>query len=125
MNVHPIKTKADYKRTLVEIERLWDAAPNTPAGDRLDILATLVSAYETKHYPIDSPDPIEAILFHMEQKGFTRRDLEPLMGSRARVSEVLNRKRPLTLAMIRQVSAALDIPAEVLIHPYPLQRDCA
>lgn len=125
MNVYPIKTKADYRRALAEIERLWEAEPNTPAGDRLDILATLVSAYEAEHYPIDLPDPIEAILFHMEQKGLVRRDLEPLIGSRARVSEVLNRKRPLTLAMIRQLSAALDIPVEVLILPYPLQRDCA
>lgn len=125
MNIYPIKTKADYKRALAEIEALWNAEPNTPEGDRLDILATQVNAYEALHYPIGSLDPIEAILFHMEQQGLTRRDLEPLIGSRARVSEVFNRKRPLTLAMIRQLSAALAIPPEILIQPYPLQRDCA
>jgi HTH-type transcriptional regulator/antitoxin HigA len=97
-----------------------DAAADTPEGDRLDLLATLIEHYETRHYPIETPDPIAAIEFMMEQKGLTRRDLEPAIGSRGRVSEILTRKRPLTLAMIRELSPLLSLPADVLIPPYEL-----
>src|SRR3954454_16609843 len=113
----PIRTKADYKRALSEAERLWGAKSGTPKGDRLDVLATLIDAYETRHYPMDPPDPIEAIQFRMEQQGLTRKDLEPLIGTRTRVAEVLNRKRNLSIEMIRRLHQQLGIPAEVLIQP--------
>jgi HTH-type transcriptional regulator/antitoxin HigA len=115
MDIKPIKSERDYQRALKEIDKLMGAKANTPQGDRLDVLATLVTAWEEKHYPIDPPDPVEAIRFAMEQRGLTRRDLEPYIGSRARVAEVLNRKRSLTLAMIRRLHAGLGIPAEVLL----------
>jgi HTH-type transcriptional regulator / antitoxin HigA len=118
MDIRPIRTKADYRNALKEVERFWDADPGTPEGDRVDVLTTLISAYEAEHYPVEPPDPIAAILFMMEQKGLTRRDLEPAVGSRGRVSEVLTRKRAMTLPMIRALSKLLDIPAEVLIQPY-------
>jgi HTH-type transcriptional regulator / antitoxin HigA len=120
VDIRPIKTEADYQAALAEIERLFDAAPNTPAGDRLDMLATLVEAYEAQHYSIPAPDPIEAITYHMESRGLSRRDLEPYLGSRARVAEVLNRKRPLSLDMIRRLHTGLGIGAEILIQPYAL-----
>jgi HTH-type transcriptional regulator/antitoxin HigA len=107
---------------LAEIEQLFEAEPGTPEGDRLEILTTLVEAYEDEHYPIPSPDPIEAIRYYMESRGLVRRDLEPYIGSRARVSEVLNRKRPLTLTMIRRLHKELGIPADVLIEPYEYQQ---
>jgi HTH-type transcriptional regulator/antitoxin HigA len=113
--IKPIKSERDYRRALVEIDKLMDAKPNTPDGDRLDVLATLVSAWEERHYAIDPPDAVEAIRFAMEQRGLTRRDLEPYIGSRARVAEVLNRKRSLTLPMIRRLHAELGIPAEALL----------
>jgi HTH-type transcriptional regulator/antitoxin HigA len=115
MVIKPIKSERDYQRVIAEIEDLMDARPNTPRGDRLDVLATLAAAWEEKHYPIEPPDPVEAIRFAMEQRGLSRRDLEPFIGSRARVAEVLNRKRTLTLAMIRRLHAGLGIPAEVLL----------
>jgi HTH-type transcriptional regulator/antitoxin HigA len=115
MVIKPIKSQRDYQRALKEIDTLMGAKPNTPQGDRLDVLATLVAAWEEKHYPIEPPDPVEAIRFAMEQRGLTRRDLEPFIGSRARVAEVLNRKRSLTLPMIRRLHAGLGIPAEVLM----------
>lgn len=118
MEIRPIRTKADYRAALKEAERLWDAEPGTPAGDRVDVLVTLIEAYEAKRFPIPAPDPIAAIVFMMEQKGVTRRDLEPAIGSRGRVSEVLNRKRPLTLPMVRALSALLGIPTDVLVQPY-------
>jgi HTH-type transcriptional regulator / antitoxin HigA len=113
--IKPIKTQRDYQQALKEIDKLMDAKPNSPEGDRLDLLATLVSAWEERHFPIDPPDPVSAILFAMEQRGLSRRDLEPFIGSRARVAEILGRKRPLTLPMIRRLHAGLGIPAEVLI----------
>ena len=125
MDIKPIKTEADYQAALQEIEGLFDAAPDTPEGDRLDVLVTLVEAYEEKHYSIPKPDPIEAILYHMESRGLVRRDLEPYIGSRARVSEVLNRKRPLTMEMIRNLHKGLGIPAEILIQPYHTFKDAA
>jgi HTH-type transcriptional regulator/antitoxin HigA len=115
MTTGPIRTDAEHEAALEEIARLWDAAPGTADHDHLEVLAILVEAYEAAHHPIPPPDPVDAILFRMDQAGLTRKDLEPCLGSRARVSEVLNRKRPLTLAMIRKLHAYLDIPAEVLI----------
>ena len=122
MQVKPIKSERDYRRALKEVARLMDARPNTAEGDRLEVLATLVVAWEEKHHAIDAPDPIEAIRFAMEQRGLTRRDLEPLIGSRARVAEVLNGKRSLTLPMIRRLHSALGIAAEVLIRESKPQR---
>ncbi|MBE2202615.1 MAG: transcriptional regulator [Anaerolinea sp.] len=120
MEIHPIRTEQDYEAALAEIDQLWDAASGTPEGDKLDILATLVEVYEARHYPILPPDPIEAILHHVESQGLSRADLEPYIGSRGRVSEVLNRKRPLSLTMIRNLQRGLGIAAEVLIRPYDL-----
>jgi len=117
MEIKPIRTKADYRRTLKEIESLMDAAPNTAKGDRLDILVTLIEAYERKHFPMDLPDPVEAIKFRMDQMGLTPKDLEPMIGRRNRVYEVLNRKRPLTLKMAWRLHCDLGIPAENLIRP--------
>lgn len=119
MDIRPIRNKADHRRALREAERLWDAEPGTPEGDRLDVLVTLIEAYEAKHVSVPLPDPIAAIEFMMEQKGLSRRDLEPAIGSRRRVSEVLARKRPLTLPMVRKLNALLHIPADVLVQRYP------
>jgi HTH-type transcriptional regulator/antitoxin HigA len=113
----PIRTKADYEKALSEVEHLWGAKSGTSEGDRLDILATLIDAYETEHYPMDPPDPIEAIKFRMDQQGLSRKDLEPLIGTRTRVAEVLNRKRGLSIGMIRRLHDHLGISAEVLIRP--------
>jgi len=113
----PIRSEADYGRAMKELQRLWGARIGTPKGDRLDVLVTLMEAYEEQHYPIDLPDPIDAIQFQMEQQGLTRKDLEPLIGSRTRVAEVLNRKRNLSIAMIRRLHDRLGIPAEILIRP--------
>ena len=118
MDIRPLRTEADHRTALTELERLWESEPDTPDGDRVEVLSTLIEAYEAKRHPIPAPDPIAAILFMMEQKGLTRRDLEPAIGSRGRVSEILNRKRPLTLPMVRALSALLHIPTEVLVQPY-------
>ena len=115
MEIEPIKNDRRYRRALKEIEGLMTAKRNTPEGDRLDVLVTLVEAWEQKHYPLDLPDPVEAIKFHMDQKGLEPRDLIPFIGSRNRVYEILNRRRPLTLKMIRQLHEGLGIPAESLI----------
>ena len=115
--VRPIRTKRDYEAALKEVGRLWGAKAGTSEGDRLDVLATLIDAYETEHYPMDPPEPIEAIKFRMEQQGLTRRDLEGIIGTRTRVAEILNRKRGLSIAMIRRLNERLGIPAEVLIRP--------
>lgn len=115
--IKPIRTKRDYEAALKEIERLWGEKAGTPEGDRLDVLATLVDAYEAEHYPMDPPDPIEAIKFRMEQQGLTRTDLEEIIGTRTRIAEVLNRKRGLSIAMIRRLHERLGISAEVLIRP--------
>jgi HTH-type transcriptional regulator/antitoxin HigA len=121
MDIRPIRTDEEYRAALKEIERLWDAGIGSIEGDYVDVLTTLVEAYEAKHYPVPAPDPIAAIHFMMEQKGLTRRDLEPAIGSRGRVSEVLNRKRPLTLPMVRALSVLLDIPTDVLVRAYDTQ----
>jgi HTH-type transcriptional regulator/antitoxin HigA len=113
----PIRTKADYEKALGDAEHLWGAKSGTLEGDRLDVLATLIDAYEAEHYPMDPPDPVEAIKFRMEQQGLSRKDLEPLIGTRTRVAEVLNRKRSLSIGMIRRLHDSLGISAEVLIRP--------
>jgi HTH-type transcriptional regulator/antitoxin HigA len=115
MDIAPLKNRHGYRQALKEIETLMQARRNTPEGDRLDVLVTLVEAWERKHYPLDMPDPIEAIKYHMEQNGLVPRDLIPFIGSRNRVHEVLNRKRPLTLKMIQRLHAGLRIPAESLL----------
>ena len=117
MNIRPIHSKADYKAAIKEVSALVDRdpAPGTPQGDRLDVLTTLVQAYEARHLPIVAPDPVEAIKFQMEQRGLSIKDLEPIIGKSNRVYEVLNRRRPLTLAMIRRLHHSLGIPADVLI----------
>jgi len=115
MNIKPIKTDADYRVALKEAESLMTAEPNTPEGEKLDILVTLIEAYEYKHFPLDLPDSVEAIKFEMEQKGLTVKDLEPMIGKSNRVYEVLNRKRSLTLKMIWKLHHELGIPAESLI----------
>ena len=116
-DLKPIRSEADYEAALAEVERLWGAKAGTRAGDRLDVLATLIDAYEAEHIPMDPPDPIEAIKFRMEQQGLTRRDLEGIIGTRTRVAEVLNRKRGLSIDMIRRLHERLGISAEVLIRP--------
>lgn len=114
-SIRPIRTARDYKRALKRIDTLMGAKKSSAAGDRLEVLTTLVEAYEAKHFKIDYPDPIEAILHRMEALELTRKDLEKFLGSRARVSEVLTKKRPLTLKMIRKLHRFLEIPADVLI----------
>ena len=121
MNINPIRTRKDHERALKRIEKLMDAKPNTKKGDELDILVTLVEVYEKKHYPIDAPDPIAAIEHRMEALGMARKDLEPILGSRSRVSEILNRKRKLTMEMARNLHAKLGIPAGVLIQNYSIR----
>jgi HTH-type transcriptional regulator/antitoxin HigA len=115
MQIHPIRTEQDHRAAVARIEQLMSAAPDSPEGDELDVLATLVDAYEAKHHGIDAPDPVAAIHFRMEQMNLSRKDLEPMIGSRARVSEVLTGKRPLTLEMVRRVRVGLGISADLLI----------
>lgn len=125
MEIKPIKTKRDYAAALEEIARLFDAKPGTADGDRLEILTALISVYEEKHHAVPLPNPIDAIQYYMESRGLTRRDLEKYLGSRARVSEVLNRKRTITMEMIRNLHRGLGIPAEVLIQPYRTVKNAA
>ncbi len=115
--VKPIRSRTDHEAALAEVERLWGAKAGTPEGDRLDVLATLIDAYEAEHVPIDPPDPVEAIRFRMEQQGLTRKDLEGIIGTRTRIAEVLGRKRGLSIAMIRRLHERLGISADVLIRP--------
>lgn len=115
-DLKPIRSEQDYEEALAEAEGLWGARTGTPKGDRLDVLATLIEAYEAEHYPMDPPDPIEAIKFRMEQQQLTRKDLEKILGTRMRVSEVLNRKRGLSINMIRALHQKLGISADVLIR---------
>ena len=121
-DVKPIRSEADYEAAMVEVERLWGAKSGTPRGDRLDVLATLIDAWEGEHHPMDPPDPIEAIKFRMEQQNLTRKDLEGILGTRTRVAEVLNRRRGLSINMIRRLHKELGIPAEVLIRSSRLKR---
>jgi len=120
MLIKPIKTEADHAAALREIERLWGADEGTPEGDRLEVLTTLVEAYEQAHFPMDAPDPIEAIKFRLEQQGADKKALVGVIGNRTRVYEVLRRDRPLSLSMIRRLNQTLHIPAEVLIRPVRL-----
>lgn len=122
MKLKPIQNKREHQAALKAIEAIWDAAEGTQAADRLAVLALLVEAYEREHLPIADPDPIEFLLHVMEARGLSRKDLEPYIGSRARVAEVLNRVRPLTLEMIRKLSTGLRIPADVLVQAYALRR---
>ncbi len=115
MDIKPVRTSKDHKAALAEVERLWEAKPGTSEHDRLEVLVTLVEAYEAKRHPIPPPDPVEAILFRLDQLDLDRKDLEALIGSRARVSEVLSGRRSLSLAMIRRLHRRLGIPAEILI----------
>ena len=116
-DVRPIRDDADHAAAVAEIARLWGAPMGTPEGDRLDVLATLVDAYEATRHPIDPPDPIDAITFRLEQQGLTRRDLEAMIGSRGRVAEVMNRRRDLSIGMIRRLHDSLGISADLLIRP--------
>src|SRR5262245_36413930 len=115
--IKQIRSERDYEAALAEVEELWGAKSRTRAGARLDVLATLIDVYENEHYPLDPPDPIEAIKFRMEQQGLTRRDLESIIGTRTRIAEVLGRKRSLSISMIRRLNEKLGIPAEILIRP--------
>jgi HTH-type transcriptional regulator / antitoxin HigA len=120
MEIRPLKTEADYDAAMSEIERLFEADPNTVEGDRLEVLTTLVSAYEDQHFIIPEPDPIEAIKYYMESRGLTRRDLVPYFGDSQLVSEVLKRNRKLSITMIRRLNKGLGISADILIQPYKL-----
>ncbi len=115
MNIKPIKTKKDYEEALKQIDTLWEAKPNTTRGDKLEVLVTLVEAYEQKNYPVGPPDPIESIKFRMEQMGLKQADLADAIGGKNRVSEVLNRKRKLTIKMARELHKRFNIPAESLL----------
>lgn len=123
MEIRPIHNKKEYKAALIEIEQLWTAPAKSAEADRLDVLALLVEHYEKTHFPIADPDPIEFIEHVMESRGLTRKDLEPIIGPRGRVADILNRTRPLTLEMIRRLVSQLNLPAEVLIKPYVMRED--
>ncbi len=125
MELKPIRTKKGYQAALAEAELLWDAPAKSPAADRLDVLTLLIEQYERQHFPIADPDPIDFLVHVMETRGMTRKDLEPYIGPRGRVSDILNRIRPLSLEMIRRLSAGLKLPAEVLIRPYHLRHEAA
>lgn len=125
MELKPIKNKRDYQAALKQVEALWDAPLRSPAGDALDVLTLLIADYEAQHEPIAPPDPIDFLHYVMDTRGLTRRDLEPYIGARNRVSEVLNRVRPLSLEMIRRLADGLKLPANVLIQPYELARQAA
>lgn len=120
VKIRTIKTEVDYQAALREIEKLFDSLPGTPEFDRLEVWTTLVEAYEENRHPIPLPDPIEVIRYHLESRGLSESDLEPLLGNRARVADVMSRKRPLSLAMIRRLHARLGISADLLIQPYAL-----
>ncbi|MCW5877910.1 MAG: hypothetical protein KIS80_03455 [Anaerolineales bacterium] len=123
MEIRPIRTEEDYQAALQEIDRVFEARPNTPEADRLDVLVTLVEKYEQEHYPIEAPDPIAALEYFMESRGLSRADLEEYIGGSGRISEVLNYKRPLSLKMIRKLHYKLGIPAEALLKEVPLKSE--
>ena len=122
MELRPIRSKREHQAALKEAETLWNAPEGTPEADRLEVLTLLIEAYEREHFPIEDPDPIDFLQHIMEARGLARKDLEPYIGSRARVAEVLNRVRPLTLEMIRNLSDGLELPADVLIRGYRVKR---
>ena len=125
MKINLIHSEADYQAALARIESLWDAEDGSAAAEQLEVLAMLVEAYEKAHYPIKAPDPIDFLHYIMETRGLNRKDMEPCLGPRGRVSDILNRVRPLTLDMIRRLSLEMNLPAEVLIQDYPLRREAA
>ncbi len=118
MDIKPIRTEAEYAAVLDEVDTLWDAPEGSPEADRLEVLALLIQTYEARHHPIPEPDPIDLLHHVMDARDLTRKDLEPFIGSRARVAEILNRRRPLTLDMIRRLAHGLRLPADVLIQDY-------
>ena len=122
MELPPIRTKRDYEAALKQAEAWWNAPAGSINGKKLDVLTLLIADYEAHHFPIEPPDPVEFILFILEQRGLSRKDLEPFIGSRARVAEVLNRVRPLSLEMIRNLSEGLGLPADVLVQRYALKQ---
>jgi len=122
MEIRPIRSRRDYQEALREVERLWEAPEKSREANRLEVVALLMEDYERKHFPIEDPDPVDFLLQVMECRGLTRKDLEPYLGSRARVAEVLNRVRPLSLEMIRRLSEGLNLPADVLIRSYELKQ---
>lgn len=122
MELRPIRTRREHQAALKKAEALWDAPDGSPSADRLEVLVLLIEAYEREHYPIADPDPIDFLRHLMEARELSRSDMEPFIGSRSRVAEVLNRVRPLTLEMIRRLSTGLKIPADVLIRDYKLRR---
>jgi HTH-type transcriptional regulator/antitoxin HigA len=123
MDIKPIRTEEDYEAALAKIEEIFDAGPGTPEADLLDVLVVLVEAYEEEHYPIGLPDPVEAIKYHMDRLRLSRKDLENFIGSKSRVSEILNRRRTLTIDMIRRLHEGLGISAEILLQKYPLAEE--
>ena len=125
MTIRPIHTEAEYQAALTQIESLWDAPDASEAADQIELLSMLVEVYEKHHYPIEAPDPIDFLNYVMETRGLARKDLEPYIGPRGRVSDILNRVRPLTLDMTRRLSSGLGLPATVLIQDYPLRREAA
>ncbi|MGB5714254.1 MAG: transcriptional regulator [Waterburya sp.] len=125
MELRPIKTESDYQNALQEIEKLFDAKPDSPELDRLDILTTLVEAYEQQHYPVDAPDAISAILYYLEARGLSHQDLAASIGEIEQVTAILNRQQPLNLDAIRRLNQDFGIPAEVLIKPYSLEKASA
>lgn len=125
MEIRPIHDENSYQAALTETEALWDAPDSSPKADRLEVLVLLIEAYEKTHYPIAAPDPVAFLNYVMENRGLTRKDLEPYIGPRGRVPDILNRVRPLSLEMIRRLSAGLGLPAEVLIRDYPLRQEVA
>lgn len=125
MTIKPIHTEADYQAALAEIETLWDAPDGSPEADQLEVLSMLLEAYEKTAYPIQAPDPIDFLNYVMETRGLNRKDLEAYLGPRGRVSDILNRVRPLTLEMIRRLASGLGLPASVLIQDYPLRQEAA
>ena len=125
MTIRPIHTDAEYQAALAEIESLWDAPDASEAADQLELLSMLVEVYEKQHYAIEAPDPIDFLNYVMETRGMARKDLEPYIGPRGRVSDILNRVRPLSLEMIRRLSSGLGLPATVLIQDYPMRQQAA
>jgi HTH-type transcriptional regulator/antitoxin HigA len=121
MDIRPIRSKEDHRKALAEIEQLWNAPAGSMEADKLDILVTLVEKFEEQHYPVATPDPVDAIQAHIELTGRVRADLADLLGSRSRASEILNRKRPLTVAMIHKLNVQWGIPAEILVQPYQVK----
>lgn len=121
MDLKPIRTEAEHAEALAEVERLWGAPEGSAEADRLDVLALLIEAYESAHFPIEPPDPIDFLEYILDSRGLTRKDLEPYIGPRGRVADIMNRSRPLSIGMIRRLVSGLGLPADVMVRPYPLR----